>query len=73
MTEDTPHNNPHAVPTPGDVSAAFRSLAEAFEVMNGNELLDMMIGELREEAEDPPHIVKGVPDSFFDSALLFYK
>lgn len=28
-----PDHRPHAVPVPGDVSAAFYSLAEAFEVM----------------------------------------
>jgi hypothetical protein len=71
MGENETHNNPNAVPIPDNVSAAFRSLAEAFGTMNGNELLEMLIEELREEAESPPLVVDGVPDSFFDSMNLW--
>ncbi|KAI9818878.1 MAG: hypothetical protein M1827_007699 [Pycnora praestabilis] len=34
--EQRTHNNAHAIPTPGDVSAAFRTLADAFEVMRND-------------------------------------
>ena len=60
----------HAVPIPGDVSAAFRSLAEAFGVMRSDndnatsELLDSMIGALMESAEVPPKEVEGVNEEY---------
>ena len=57
-----------AVPVPGDVSAAFRSLAEVFQVIqrdNDNadsDLLDDMISTLMSSAERPPTEVKGVDE-----------
>jgi hypothetical protein len=58
------------------MSAAFRLLANAFEMMRGrsaddeaggeNELLVNMIDVLRQNADDPPSELKGVPDSFLD-------
>jgi len=60
----------HAVPVPGDVSAAFRSLAEAFGVMRrdvdgeGGELLDSMIDTLMHSAERPPKEVEGVDEEY---------
>ncbi|KAI9835846.1 MAG: hypothetical protein M1819_001744 [Sarea resinae] len=76
-TAAAPHHNPHAVPTPGDVAATFRTLADAFEVMRveggggaqggagGNsELLESLISTLMGEAEAPPREVKGVGDEF---------
>ena len=58
----------HAVPVPGDVSAAFRSLAEAFGVMRhdgeGGELLDNMIESLMDTAEMPPKEVEGVDEEY---------
>lgn len=59
-----------AVPVPGDVSAAFRSLAEAFGMMrrdNDNadtDLMDSMIEALMSSAERPPTEVKGVDDEY---------
>ncbi|KAF7719663.1 Uncharacterized protein PECH_004162 [Penicillium ucsense] len=76
-----PDHRPHAVPVPGDVSAAFYSLAEAFEVMrrdasttaaqsgdgsNGDELLTQMIQTLLSEADTPPREVEGVSEEFCD-------
>ncbi|KAL2217537.1 hypothetical protein M432DRAFT_618242 [Thermoascus aurantiacus ATCC 26904] len=73
----------HAVPVPADVSAAFRSLAEAFEVMRrdleigggqqregqgeGQDLLSQMIASLLREAETPPREVEGVSEAFCDA------
>ncbi|KAJ4371335.1 hypothetical protein N0V83_004552 [Neocucurbitaria cava] len=69
------HTNAHAVPQPENMAAAFRLLANAFEQMRGrpadegsgeNDLLADMIEVLRQNADDPPTELKGVPDSFLD-------
>jgi hypothetical protein len=70
------HTNANAVPQPENMSAAFRLLANAFELMRGrpaeeegsgeNDLLANMIEVLRQNADDPPTELKGVPDSFLD-------
>jgi hypothetical protein len=74
--EHTQHNNAHALPLPGDVAAAFRTLANAFEMMRGgeereregpsNDLLGQLVETLMASANDPPREVNGVPDSFID-------
>ena len=57
------------------MTAAFRLLANAFETMRGRpadednehgDLLSNMIQVLRENADDPPTELKGVPNSFLD-------
>jgi hypothetical protein len=57
------------------MAAAFRLLANAFEMMRGrpadedsneNDLLANMIEILRQNADDPPTELKGVPDTFLD-------
>lgn len=59
------------------MAAAFRLLANAFEMMRGrtpeehdhsgdNDLLANMIEVLRQNADDPPAELKGVPNSFLD-------
>jgi hypothetical protein len=68
-----PHN-PHALPLPRDISAAFRNLANAFEMMRGgtstsqeqthNELLQQLVESLMASAENPPEKVEGVSDEF---------
>lgn len=68
-----PHN-PHALPLPRDISAAFRNLANAFEMMRGgtstsheqnhNELLQQLVESLMASAENPPEKVDGVSDEF---------
>ncbi|KAF2642627.1 hypothetical protein P280DRAFT_395665 [Massarina eburnea CBS 473.64] len=73
------HHNAHAQPQPENTAAAFRLLANAFEMMRGrpadeagaareggDDLLASMIGYLRQNADDPPSELKGVPDSFLD-------
>ncbi|KAI1609793.1 hypothetical protein EDD36DRAFT_55999 [Exophiala viscosa] len=72
ITPDRPEDRAreHAVPVPGDVSAAFRSLAEAFQFMqrdNDNadsDLLGNMIETLMSSAEHPPREVKGVDEEY---------
>jgi hypothetical protein len=63
------------LPQPENMAAAFRLLANAFETMRGrpadegngeSDLLANMIEVLRENADDPPTELKGVPDSFLD-------
>ncbi|ORY04135.1 hypothetical protein BCR34DRAFT_627142 [Clohesyomyces aquaticus] len=73
------HHNAHAVPQPENMTAAFRLLANAFEMMRGRgaddeghdhegqpDLLASMIEVLRQNADDPPSELKGVPNSFLD-------
>lgn len=60
------------------MAATYRLLANAFEMMLGrvpdedarndpsNNLLMEMIEYLRQNADDPPSELKGVPDSFLD-------
>jgi hypothetical protein len=78
MSEITPESAERrsregAVPVPGDVSAAYRSLAEAFQVMqrdNDNvntDLMEQMIETLMSSAERPPSEVKGVDEEYIAS------
>ncbi|KAL1997522.1 hypothetical protein VTN49DRAFT_53 [Thermomyces lanuginosus] len=69
----------HAVPIPRDVSAAFRTLADAFEIMRreneitgseeegGQSLIDRMIEALLQGAEAPPREIEGVDEEFCDA------
>ncbi|TKA79526.1 hypothetical protein B0A49_01092 [Cryomyces minteri] len=72
-------SNVHSLPQPGDVSAAYRTLAHAFEMMRVNgrtvngsgegaeggiDVLEFLIDNLMQGAEAPPREVEGVPDSF---------
>ncbi len=67
LIDTTNTSNSHAVPTPGDLSAAFRTLADAYNMMRqegGSELLEALMERLYETAETPPREVKGVSDEF---------
>ncbi|OAP61985.1 hypothetical protein AYL99_04188 [Fonsecaea erecta] len=72
VTPDRPEERARegAVPVPADVSAVFRSLAEAFEVMRrvndhaDSNLLESMIQNLMDTAERPPREVKGVDEEY---------
>ena len=61
------------MPVPADVSAAYRTLAEAFERMrpyrSGEGPLDGMIELLVENSQAPPKEVKGVSQGFLDGEL----
>lgn len=62
-------NNPNSAPTPENVTASFRLLADAFEIMlnehgGDNDALRNMIAELETTAGQPPKEREGVPDSF---------
>jgi Ring finger domain len=65
-----PRTREHAVPVPHEVSAAFRTLADAFGVMrhdsegSDSELLDSLIESLMSSAERPPREVEGVDDEY---------
>jgi len=68
------HNNAHAVPTPVDVASLFHLLADGYTQIRGDtsnpghqRFLDGLIEELRDEAEEPPKKIEGVPQSFLDS------
>ncbi|KAJ5923266.1 hypothetical protein N7454_008511 [Penicillium verhagenii] len=72
---DHPDHRPHAVPVPGDISAAFFSLAEALHQMrrdgerdgqDGEDLLTQMIQNLLSGADMPPREVEGVSEEFCD-------
>nr|OQO29369.1 hypothetical protein B0A51_03151 [Rachicladosporium sp. CCFEE 5018] len=66
--------NANSIPLPTDVSAAYRLLANAFDMMRGggssasnlphDELMESLISSLMENAEHPPTEVQGVPDEF---------
>ncbi|TID20683.1 hypothetical protein E6O75_ATG05447 [Venturia nashicola] len=66
--EDT-INNPNSAPTPENVTASFRLLADAYEIIltehgGDNDALRTMIAELETTADEPPKEREGVPDSF---------
>lgn len=65
-----PRTREHAVPVPNEVSAAFRTLADAFGVMRQDsegadgELLDSLIESLMTSAERPPRELEGVDEEY---------
>ena len=65
--------NSNSIPLPGDISAAYRLLASAFDTMRGpgagadtghNELMERLVEQLMVSADHPPTEVQGVPDEF---------
>lgn len=66
--------NANSIPLPTDISAAYRLLANAFDMMRGgsapssdhahDDLMDSLVTSLMENAEHPPTEVQGVPDEF---------
>lgn len=71
--EHTPHHNANALAQPENISAAFRTLANAFLAMEHdqggsgeNPVLEEMIQHLVQFSEDPPDKVDGVPDTFIE-------
>jgi hypothetical protein len=72
ITTDSPQerNRPGAVPVPADMSTAYRTLADAFRIMqrdNENadtDMMEQMIESLMSSAERPPTEVKGVEEDW---------
>ena len=74
--------NTHALPLPRDISAAYRNLANAFNMMRGgpgneanedassaesqDDLLAQLVESLMQGAEHPPTEVQGVSDEFIE-------
>ncbi|KXT04666.1 hypothetical protein AC578_2125 [Pseudocercospora eumusae] len=68
--------NANSLPLPQDVSAAFRTLANAFSIMRGpethasvdsnSELIASLVESLMASAEHPPSQVQGVSDEFIE-------
>ena len=74
---DRQPQNANSLPLPRDISAAFRNLANAFEMMRGgdesinphqgqDDLLGTLVESLMQSAEHPPSEVQGVSDEFIE-------
>ncbi|KAF2772363.1 hypothetical protein EJ03DRAFT_324786 [Teratosphaeria nubilosa] len=64
--------NAHSLPLPRDISATFRNLANAYEMMRGgqdgshDQLMEQLVQSLMDSAENPPTELKGVSDEFIE-------
>jgi hypothetical protein len=69
-TGDRAPRNAHSLPLPGDVAAAYRLLANAFDMMRTpsdsahDDLMNTLVQSLMQEADHPPSELKGCPDDF---------
>jgi len=73
-TGDRAPQNAHSLPLPGDVAAAYRLLANAFDMMRGgtgtsndqahDDLMNTLVQSLMQGADHPPSELKGCPDDF---------
>ncbi|PQE21739.1 Zinc finger RING FYVE PHD-type protein [Rutstroemia sp. NJR-2017a BBW] len=69
------HNNPHAVPTPVDVSAAYRLLQDQYLTLrsdsggssSANPLLDVLIESTQSQIEYPPTQTNGCSQTYLDT------
>jgi len=68
-----PHHNVHATPTPVDISATYRLLADSYYQIRSDttnadhqRFLDQRIAELETLADQPPEKIEGVQQSFLD-------
>ncbi|KAF2726177.1 hypothetical protein K431DRAFT_317046 [Polychaeton citri CBS 116435] len=62
-------NNVHSLPMPRDISALFRNLADAYNILlsqsgDGDDFLSGLRDSLLEGAEQPPKQLEGVSDEF---------
>ncbi|KAK5701798.1 hypothetical protein LTR97_004616 [Elasticomyces elasticus] len=71
MIDTSQTQNANSIPLPRDISAAYRNLANAFDMMRGgtqeqgqNGLLEQLVESLMQGAEHPPTEVQGVSDEF---------
>ncbi|KAF5021056.1 hypothetical protein F66182_6889 [Fusarium sp. NRRL 66182] len=72
--DQTPHNNPHATPTPVDTASLFRLLQEQLYTLQttapttqNREFLESLINTLEADINDPPTRLAGVSQEFVDS------
>lgn len=70
----TPHQNPHATPTPVDSAALFRMLQDQLLTLHGTAptpenaaFLEGLVSSLEADINDPPTKLKGVSQEFVDS------
>jgi Ring finger domain len=69
----TPHQNPHATPTPVDAAALFRLLQDQLLTLHSTAptadnraFLEQLIGSLEADINDPPTRIAGVSHEFVD-------
>ncbi|KYK55150.1 hypothetical protein DCS_07112 [Drechmeria coniospora] len=70
----TPHNNPHATPTPVATAALFRLLQDQLQTLSltaptadNRAFLDQLVASLEGDIHDPPTALKGVSQAFLDA------
>lgn len=70
----TPHNNPHATPTPVDTAALFRLLQDQLHTLlataptpENSDFLARLIDSLEHDIHDPPTHLHGVDQLFIDA------
>ncbi|KAL6892816.1 hypothetical protein HDV57DRAFT_483069 [Trichoderma longibrachiatum] len=69
----TPHNNPHATPTPVDTAALFRLLQSQLQTLHttaptpdNRDFLEHLIASLEDDIHDPPTRLQGASQEFVD-------
>ncbi|PTB68945.1 hypothetical protein BBK36DRAFT_1166818 [Trichoderma citrinoviride] len=69
----TPHNNPHATPTPVDTAALFRLLQSQLQTLHTTAptadnaaFLERLIASLEDDIHDPPTRLQGASQEFVD-------
>lgn len=69
----TPHNNPHAIPTPVDTAALFRLLQDQMQTLastapttDNRDFLIELMNSLEEDIHNPPDRLQGVNQEFLD-------
>lgn len=70
----TPHNNPHATPTPVDTAALFRLLQDQLQTLSATaptadnrDFLDQLVASLEADIHDPPTTLRGASQEFVDA------
>lgn len=70
---NTPHQNPHATPTPVDAAALFRMLQDQLLTLHNTaptadnrDFLEQLISSLEADINDPPSHLNGVSQEFVD-------
>ncbi|KJZ78478.1 hypothetical protein HIM_01869 [Hirsutella minnesotensis 3608] len=70
----TPHNNPHATPTPVDTAALFRLLQDQLHTLHetaptpdNRDFLEQLMASLDHDIRDPPSTLRGASQEFVDT------